>query len=121
MCLGNYPTRVKPQLEVEFKMALATNKIEEKQGLRRRSSQTRRSTGGAGGDNEKRQIATQKGKLGAELKGALTLIVQVQLALEEQGASCETMAGDVLEDLLVEVRKHRQELHQLVQVMEQQH
>ena len=80
-----------------------------------RTDETRLSTGAEKGDNGLQQNETQKGRMVRELRSALTLLVQCELATQELIDESDSFVADIMEEFLYKVDVHRDAVANLLE------
>lgn len=81
-----------------------------------KNNETQQKLGDVRGKCDPQQIATQKGKMAKELRQAVTLLVQCQLATNDMIDSQETFVADILGDFLHVIDSHKDALIKLQEV-----
>lgn len=81
-----------------------------------RTDETRLSAGVEKGDNGLQQTETQKGRMVRELRSALTLLVQCELATKELIERSDTFVADVMDEFLGRIERHKDAMSELLEV-----
>ena len=77
---------------------------------------TQQKSGALKGDYDSQQIATQKGRMAKELRSAVTLLVQCQLATKDMIDTSDTFVADLLGEFLHSIEVHKDAMVKLQEV-----